>query len=140
MKTFKSSSDCHIKTCRSPKRSAIWKISRTVVRRTFALSVGFKMKPLGITIFQCSDKNQVTIHRKICLKKQPFFFFFMTHLVEKNQAMNYKNFTAWKVSKYGLEKLRIWTLFVQQLIGRVNNNQKQPWFYSFTCPCIKLFL
>ena len=44
LKTFKISSDYHIKACRSFKPSAILKIPSTVFRRTCALSVEFKMK------------------------------------------------------------------------------------------------
>ena len=53
LKTFKIPIDCHIKTCLSLKMRAIRKISSTVFRQTFALSVGFKMKPLQKSIFQC---------------------------------------------------------------------------------------
>ena len=53
LKTFKIFSDCHIKTCRSLKRRAILKIPSTVFRRTYALSVGMKMKPLRKSVFQC---------------------------------------------------------------------------------------
>ena len=53
LKTFKIPNDCHIKTCLSLKLRAIRKISSTVFRQTFALSVGFKMKPLRKSIFQC---------------------------------------------------------------------------------------
>ena len=49
LKMFKISSDCHIKTCRSPKRRE----SRVpFFRRTYALSVGFKMKLLR-KVFSC---------------------------------------------------------------------------------------
>ena len=53
LKTFKIPIDCHINTCLSLKMRAIRKISSTVFRQTFALSVGFKMKPLQKSIFQC---------------------------------------------------------------------------------------
>ena len=43
---LKTSSDCPIKTCLSVKRKAILKIPITFFRKTYALSVGFKMKPL----------------------------------------------------------------------------------------------
>ena len=46
LKSCKISSDCYIKTCRSHKRRAILKIPSTVSRRTYALYVGFKMKPI----------------------------------------------------------------------------------------------
>ena len=46
LKMLKTSSDCYIKTCRSLKRRAILKIPRT-----YALSVGFKMKPLRKSVF-----------------------------------------------------------------------------------------
>ena len=53
MKTFETSSDLHIKLFRSLKRGAILKIPSTVFRGAYALSVGFKMKPLGVSIFLC---------------------------------------------------------------------------------------
>ena len=46
LKSCKISSDCHIETCRSHKRRAILKIPSTVFRRTYALYIGFKMKPI----------------------------------------------------------------------------------------------
>ena len=52
-KVFKTFTDRHIKTCRSLKWRAILKIPSTVFRRTFALSVSLKMKPLGKSVFQC---------------------------------------------------------------------------------------
>ena len=36
----------------------------TVFRRTYALSVGFKMKRLRKSVFQCSDKKQPKFFRK----------------------------------------------------------------------------
>ena len=48
LKTLKMSSDCHIKICRSLKRSAILKIPSTNFRRTYALSVDFKGCVLNI--------------------------------------------------------------------------------------------
>ena len=46
LKTFKMSTDCHIKTCWSLKQMGIFKIPSIVFKRTYALSVGFKVKPL----------------------------------------------------------------------------------------------
>ena len=46
LKTFKISTDCDIKTCQSLKRMAILKTPSTFFRRIYALSVGFKVKPL----------------------------------------------------------------------------------------------
>ena len=45
-KLFKISNDCHIKTCRSLKRRAKLKSLLPFFRRTYALFVGFKIKPL----------------------------------------------------------------------------------------------
>ena len=53
LKTHKISSDSHIKTWRSLKRRAILKIPSTFFRGTYALSVGFKMKPLRKSVFHC---------------------------------------------------------------------------------------
>ena len=57
LKTFRISSDFHIKTCQSLKRRAILKIPSTVFIRTYALSVGFKMKPLRKSVFLCKTKT-----------------------------------------------------------------------------------
>ena len=71
---FKIFTDRHIKTSRSLKRRAILKIPSTVFRRTYALSIGLKMKPLGKSVFQCLEKNQPKFCRKICWKEQPSVF------------------------------------------------------------------
>ena len=46
MKTFKISTDCQIKTCRSLKRGLFWKSLVPFFRRIYALSVGFKVNSL----------------------------------------------------------------------------------------------
>ena len=66
LETFKISTDCHIKTCRSLKQRAILKTPSAVFRIIYALSVGFKMKPLRKSFFQCYDKNQPKFSRKTC--------------------------------------------------------------------------
>ena len=66
LKTFKISIDDYIKTCRSLKRRAFSKILKWFFRRPYALSVGFKMKPLRKIIFLCWDKNQLKFCRKPC--------------------------------------------------------------------------
>ena len=63
LKTFKISSDYHIKTCRSLKRRAI-----LVFRSTYVHSVSFKMKSMRSwrqSVFLCLDKNQLKFCRKI---------------------------------------------------------------------------
>ena len=49
------STDCHIKTCRSLRSDGglFWKSLVAFFRRTYALSVGFKMKHLRKSAFQC---------------------------------------------------------------------------------------
>ena len=56
LKIFKVSTDCHIKTCQSLKRSAILKISTIIFRRTYALSVHFKIIPLKKAISSVKTK------------------------------------------------------------------------------------
>ena len=56
LKIFKVSSDCHIKTCQSFKRSAILKIPKIIFRRTYALSVHFKIIPLNKAISSVKTK------------------------------------------------------------------------------------
>ena len=72
MKAFKISSECHIKICRCLKRRTILKILILCYRGTYALCVGFKMKPLLKSFFLCLDK--LTFCRKIWRKKQPSIF------------------------------------------------------------------
>ena len=52
----------------------IWKSLVPFFRRTYAFSVGFKMKPLRKSVFQCEDKNQLKFCLKACWKEQPFVF------------------------------------------------------------------
>ena len=84
MKTFKIFTDCYIKTCRSLKRRAILKIPSTISRRTYALSVGLKMKPLKEKRFPVLDQNQPKFCRKTCLKEQPLIFtvYLMNHIFQ----------------------------------------------------------
>ena len=53
MKTFKISSDCHIKTCQFLEHGAILKIPSTVFSGIYVLSDGLKMKPLQISVCLC---------------------------------------------------------------------------------------
>ena len=53
LRMFKIFRDFHINTCRSLKRRAILKIPSTVFRRTYALSVDFKVIPSGNSVFLC---------------------------------------------------------------------------------------
>ena len=62
LKTLKISSDCHIKTFRSLKRRAIWKPLILFFRRIYALSVGFKMKPLRKNVFLLRQKPTQILH------------------------------------------------------------------------------
>ena len=43
---------CHVKTCQSLKQRAILKMPSTIFRITYALLVGFKMKPLKKSFFK----------------------------------------------------------------------------------------
>ena len=51
-----------------------WKSLVSFFRTTYVLSVGFKMKPLRKSVFQCLDKNQPKFCPKTCWKEQPFIF------------------------------------------------------------------
>ena len=53
LKTFETFTDCHIKTCRSLNGGLFWKSLVPYFRRTYALSVGFKMKTLRKSVFEC---------------------------------------------------------------------------------------
>ena len=72
LKTFKIPTDCHIKTSWSVKRRAILKIPIQFFRRTYGLSVGFKMKLLRKSVFQC--KSQHKFCRKTFWKEQSSIF------------------------------------------------------------------
>ena len=61
LKTFKTFSDCHIKTCRSLPQTAISKFTCTTFRRTYALSVGFKMKPLRENVFLLRTNSNIAV-------------------------------------------------------------------------------
>ena len=51
LKMFKNAY-CHVKTCQSLKQRAILKMPSTIFRITYALLVGFKMKPLKKSFFK----------------------------------------------------------------------------------------
>ena len=53
LKTLKISTDCHIKHADPPSGGLFLKSLVPFFRRTYALSVGFKMKPLRKSVFQC---------------------------------------------------------------------------------------
>ena len=73
MKTFKISTNYHIRTCRSLKRRAIGKIPSTVFRRTYVVSVGLKMKPLRKRVFQCNTKNNPNFAVKLAERSSHSF-------------------------------------------------------------------
>ena len=52
MKTFETFTDCQVKSCRSLKRRAILEILVQSFRRTYALSLGFKMKTKKKNVFE----------------------------------------------------------------------------------------
>ena len=72
LKTCKTLSDFHIKTCRNFKRGAILKYLVPYLRRTYDIFVGFKLKPLGKNHFPFQGKNKLKCCCKTCLKEQPF--------------------------------------------------------------------
>ena len=86
LKTFKIFTDCHRNLNFSQK--FILKIPRTFFQQKqvllLALSVGFKIKPLGKSVFQCSDKNQPKFCRRTCWKEQPIIFtvYLMNHIFQ----------------------------------------------------------
>ena len=68
IKVFKISRDCHIKIGQSLKR----KYLVPIFKRIYAVTVGFKMKPPGKSIFLCYDKNQLKFCCKTCWKGASF--------------------------------------------------------------------
>ena len=69
MKTFETFTDCHIKTCHLSNGRLFWKSLVHYFRRTYALSIGFKMKTPTKSVFECYDKNQLTLCLKSYWKK-----------------------------------------------------------------------
>ena len=61
LNTFKIFTDCHIKTCRSLKRRAILKIFKTAFRRTYALSVNYKMLKKAITSVKTKTNSNFVV-------------------------------------------------------------------------------
>ena len=66
-----------------PNGGLFWKSLVPFFTRTYALSVGFKMKPLRKR-FSSVKKNQPKFCCKTCCKEQPFTFtvYFMTHIFQ----------------------------------------------------------
>ena len=70
MKTFKTSSDFHVKICR--RANSHFPSSLVFYKKNVfscSLLLLFKMKPLRISVFLCKDKIQVSFWGKICWKK-----------------------------------------------------------------------
>ena len=83
LKTFIISSNCHIKRVDLLNGELFWKFLVPFFRRTYVLSVGFKLKPLRKkTKNKQKDKNQLKFCRKNLLKGQPLIFtiHLMNHL------------------------------------------------------------
>ena len=61
-----------------------WKSLLPFFTRTYALSVGFKMKPLRKRFSSVKKKNQPKFCCKTCCKEQPFIFavYFMNHIFQ----------------------------------------------------------
>ena len=90
LKTFKIATDFHIKICWSLNGGLFRKSLVPFFRRTYALSVNFKVKPLWKSAFQCQDKNQLKFCRKTCWKEQPLVFtlYLMNHLFQTSVFFN----------------------------------------------------
>ena len=86
LKTFETFTDSHIKTCRSLKRRAILKIFSSVFRRTYALSVGFKMKTLRKCVFQCQEKTNSSFAVKVTKEATiHFYYLFDEHVFQTSE-------------------------------------------------------
>ena len=75
MKTLKIYSDCHIKNADLSNEAPFSKSIVLFFRRTYAFSVGFKMKPLRKSVFLCYGKSQLKLckHRKKVRSSQALF-------------------------------------------------------------------
>ena len=105
LNTFKISSDCHIKTCWTLKRRAIFKITSTIFEKNlYAFPVGSKMKPLKKHFLVLRQKQT-----QILLKGATFHFLsvwwisFLKHLFLYLWQWNVYNLTdyvnIWKRSE-----------------------------------------
>ena len=105
-KSFEIFSDCHIKACQSLKWRAILKIPSTIFRRTYALSVSFKMKPLRKSIFLYQEKNQFSFCHKPCWNTEWSNHSFL--------------FNWWITFFKHLYSLIMWQYYIKKLIDCVN--------------------
>ena len=81
LKTFKILTYCHIKTCRSLK--LFWKFLVAFFRRTEALSVGFKMKPLRKSVSSFKTKTSPNLVVKLAGKSNhSFFVYLINHIFQ----------------------------------------------------------
>ena len=104
LKSFKIFNDYHIKVCRSLKWRAILKIPSTIFRRTYALSVGFKRKPLKKRFPVWRQRPTQFLPESLleCWKKQPFI-------------------SNWWIAFFKhLYSLILWQYNIQKLIDCVN--------------------
>ena len=69
---FKISTDCHIKHADQLNGGLFWKFLVPSFRKTYALSVGFKIKLLRKSIFKTKTKPNFAV--KTCWEEQPFIF------------------------------------------------------------------
>ena len=106
LKSFKIFSDCNIKACWSLKWKAILKIPSTIFRRTYALSVSFKMKPLRKRTLLCEDKDQLSFCWKPCWN------------AERSNHLFISNW--WIAFLKQLFSLTLWQYNIQKLIDCVN--------------------
>ena len=81
LKTFETFTDCHIKHVDLSNGELVWKSLVPIFRRTYALSVGSKMKTLRKTFFDVKTKFNSSFTVKL-LKKQPCIFtaYLMNHV------------------------------------------------------------
>ena len=100
IKLFKISSDCHKKACRSLKWRAILKIPN--LKETYALSVGFKIKPLQ-KAFSCV-KTKTNFCRKPCWN---------------DERSNHSFLSSWWIAFFKhLYSLIMWQYNIQKLTDR----------------------
>ena len=99
---FKIFADRHIKTCRSLKRRAFWKALVPLFRRTYALSVGLKIKPLRKSVLmECIELNWLCKHMKKIRSSQQSFLSrieWNTSLSLRISLRYYANFKERKLS------------------------------------------
>ena len=89
LKTFKFSSDCHIKSCQSLKQADIFKVLCTVFRGTYALPGGLIMKSLrkAFSCVKAKDNSNFAV-KLVERSNRSFSVYMMNHFFQTSVLFN----------------------------------------------------